>query len=155
LVGRGAGNDLVQRLGLATFRGRTTHHIHRGEIVTTSITVPAGTFFLGDPCYAISDDEWMTLLNSCAFFEDSPVGALRGHKVIAFSTATGDGVYHDQHHNSYCVDAGLIGLTPRALFAGKYDLDDLGTVITFDTEQTASTDDEGLLTFGPVRIDTN
>lgn len=79
-----------------------------------TITVPAGTYWLGDPCYSVPDDLWLTLLNSCEFF-DLPVGTVNGHKVYASPTAYGDGEYVGTDGSSYPVDSGLIGLVPEAL----------------------------------------
>lgn len=75
------------------------------------IIIPANTYFLGDPCYAVRGDDWDVLLNSCDFF-DNPVGEIKGFKVYASSTAYGDGVYTGSTGNEYPVDAGLIGLVP-------------------------------------------
>lgn len=125
------------------------------------VTVPPGRYFLGDPCYAIADDDWMTLLESTtattAYFEDQPAGELRGHQVLAFSTKWGDGEYHDQDGGAYSVDAGLIGLVPEALAvqAGKYDLATLGRWVEFTAPETCTDDKTGLLVFGPVKIDTD
>lgn len=75
------------------------------------VEVPEGSYFLGDPCYAVRGDDWDVLLNSCDFF-DKPVGEIKGFKVYASSTAYGDGVYRGQEGHEYPVDAGLIGLVP-------------------------------------------
>ena len=79
-----------------------------------TITVPAGTYWLGDPCYAVPDADWMPLLNSCDFF-NHPKGTVRGHHVYASGTRWGDGQYRGTDGHSYPVDAGLIGLVPEAL----------------------------------------
>jgi hypothetical protein len=61
-----------------------------------SVTVPAGTYFLGDPCYSVPGHEWQDLLKVTNFFE-KPAGHLSdgSTQVVAFSTAWGDGVYPD------------------------------------------------------------
>lgn len=124
-----------------------------------TVQLPAGTYFLGDPCYAVPNDHWMPLLESCDYFEASPVGTLPdGNQVLAFSTAYGDGQYRDQHGHLYAVDAGMIGLTPVLPAPGwRYaneDLRNLGRIVTFDHPFTATTDGEGRLAFGPYEIDT-
>lgn len=123
-------------------------------------TVPAGEYFLGDPCYTIKDhDRWMQLLESCNYFsvEDgkgSPIGELDGHQVLAFGTAYGDGCYTDQYGAEYGVDAGLIGLVPVALIdAKRKDLERDGQFVTFKTSVTCSTDGE-TLRFGKYVIKT-
>jgi hypothetical protein len=121
------------------------------------VTVPAGTYFLGDPCYAVPKEDWMQLLATCGSFEDTPVGEVAGHQVLAFGTRWGDGTYTDTDGHPYSVDAGLIGLVPEALYAGRerHDLDDLGRVVTFSQPQECADDTTGLLVFGNVKIDTD
>jgi hypothetical protein len=122
-----------------------------------TVTVPAGRYFLGDPCYAVPNEYWMPLLDSCDFFDGSPVGQANGSQVLAFSTAWGDGTYNDQHGNSYPVDAGLIGLMPIALAQQRDDfeqLESLGRFVNFDSP-TACIKAEGVLTFGKYAIDTD
>jgi hypothetical protein len=76
------------------------------------VIVPAGEYFLGDPSYAVPDDQWHPLLWSWADLS-RPLGhMLDGTYIVAFPTAYGDGVYKDDHGHSYPVDAGLIGLVP-------------------------------------------
>jgi hypothetical protein len=120
----------------------------------SSVAVPAGRYFLGDPCYAVPDEHWSDLLASCEIF-DKPVGAVAGTEVLAFGTFYGDGTYPDQCGRLYSVDAGLIGLTPAA-FATKYDalyLSKLGQWVEFDEDVVAETEG-GLLSFGPYVIQT-
>jgi hypothetical protein len=124
------------------------------------VTVPPGTYFLGDPCYAVPDADWAPLLASCDTFE-RPVGCVRGFEVLAFGTRWGDGTYTDGDGNEYGVDAGLIGLTPMGMNpSGKDqyggDLAALGQIVTFPDETVCTTDGEsGLLVFGDVKIDTD
>ena len=80
----------------------------------TNITVPAGTYFLGDPCYAVPDEHWLPLLEASDFFKDEDHGEVAGHTVYAFGTG-GDGCFEDQDGHEYPVDSGLIGLTPLLL----------------------------------------
>ena len=109
---------------------------------TARVAVPAGRYYLGDPCYPFPNDGpfeplWMALLLSCGFFgsvkgkagEDSGYGRLTGDTgpvgqvtvgdetfhVVAFGTAYGDGEYQGSDRFGYGVDAGLIGLVPMAL----------------------------------------
>ncbi len=126
-----------------------------------TVTIPAGTYFLGDPCYAVPDEHWMPLLESCGFFGYEEGGSVvgttpDGHQVLAFGTAHGDGTFTDGHGHEYSVDAGMIGLTPEAV-GFRYSAEELarlGQVVTFDTDVTAECAD-GLLTFGIYAIDTD
>ncbi len=122
-----------------------------------TVTVPAGRYFLGDPCYAVPNEYWTPLLESCDFFDGSPVGQANGAQVLAFGTAWGDGTYNDQHGNCYPVDAGLIGLTPIALAQQHPDfetLESLGHFVDFE-RSTTCTKKAGVLTFGNYAIDTD
>ncbi|GAB2734272.1 hypothetical protein [Nocardioides pakistanensis] len=125
----------------------------------TAISVPAGTYFLGDPCYAVPDEDWADLLVQTDFFHGSPSGVVRDHDVFAFSTLElGDGEYHDEHGHSYQVDSGLIGLTAAELAnpTGAPEhaawLESSGQIVTF-TEPVEISREDYLLTFGPYRID--
>jgi hypothetical protein len=90
--------------------------VNKMQIKAVTVTVPAGEYWLGDPCYSFDSQEtWMELLNSCDFFRD-PIGTVvvggKTFQVLGFGTAHGDGVYRDQEGHEYGVDAGLIGLVP-------------------------------------------
>ena len=117
--------------------------------------IPAGKYYLGDPCYMVPDDEWHDLLYTCQTFQE-PVGTLRdGTKIYALPTAYGDGQYTGSDGFSYGVDAGLIGLVPVGI---KLDDDskqclDLVNIVEFLTD-TVMYDDNGVLTFGHIVIDT-
>ena len=92
------------------------------------ITLPAGEYYVGDPCYSVSHDAegseaWNAILTSSNIFEDCIKGSWNGFDVIASRTAYGDGVFTDQNDEyEFGVDAGLIGVIPAALvehFAGR------------------------------------
>lgn len=82
-----------------------------------SSELAAGTYLVGDPCYAFSNDvagiwmEWLrdawkdTDPNSLTILE----GRVRGMRIAASSTAHGDGVYTGSDGFEYSVDAGLLG----------------------------------------------
>lgn len=134
--------------------------------VNWRVSVPAGTYFLGDPCYAVPGADWLPLLESCGYFGSepggSPVGTVRGWQVLGFHTRYGDGEYRDQRGHVYGVDAGLIGLTPKGidgLFGWRHPEADLvamdGQVVTFEHDIVATSDGtSGVLLFGRYRIDT-
>ena len=121
--------------------------------VTYEVTVPAGKYWLGDPCYAVPSELWMDLLNSCKVFE-LPIGKVtkdgQEYEVLAFGTAYGDGCYSDQHGNSFPVDAGLIGLTPVELAEGE----PFGSTLVYFPTETICSSYGGVLTFGDYEIDT-
>ncbi len=126
-----------------------------------SYIVPAGKYWLGDPCYIIKDQDWLHFCNEHSFNEtevNSCVSLSDGTPVLAFSTYYGDGCYSDQHGNSYPVDAGLIGLVPWE-YTEKFTEKDstcylsLSNVVEF-TEDTLCFTADGILTFGNYIIDT-
>ena len=126
------------------------------KLVTNTVVVPPGKYFLGDPCYAVPDDLWDELLESNAYFE-IPVGKAGGHDVLGFSTAYGDGTYEDQYGHAFPVDAGLIGLVPVALVNEKEiaEYTELpGIWVEFTTPTTCSSNN-GVLTFGKYHINTD
>jgi len=113
------------------------------------LIVPAGDYWLGDPCYCF-DDSWVDLLNESDFFEKSALIQRPNGLVLAFSTAYGDGVYNDQFGNLYGVDAGLLGLVT----AGLEDRNPYGGHLIHFDENTECTNDKGNMTFGKYQIKT-
>lgn len=121
---------------------------------SVTVTVPPGKYFLGDPCYAVPDDYWDDLLDSCDFFNTTPVGVVNGNQVLSFNTAYGDGTYEDQYGNEYPVDAGMIGLTPAAFVDGDPVKARLGQWVEFNCPTICYSAD-GVLTFGKFNINTD
>lgn len=129
------------------------------------VLVPAGKYFLGDPCYSVPSHLWMDLLSSAEFFYTNPIGTVSTpagtFSVLAFGTAYGDGLYRGSDGYSYPVDAGLIGLTPVELIdanttAMKADgqlRTDLGKIIEFGRDIVCS-GEGGVMTFGDITINT-
>lgn len=116
------------------------------------VTVPAGEYFVGNPCYAASNDDWDPLLKSCNYF-NNPVGEVKGIKILAFSTKYGDGTYLGSNGVEYSVDAGLIGLTPKEYATNYFEekLNKLGSFVKFDEDIVCTNDEEsGTLTFGNI-----
>ena len=134
----------------STMQAQPLHQTAKGW----TVIVPAGAYFLGDPCYAVPGHLWDDLLNTCECFE-APVGNVKGFAVLGFGTAWGDGTYSDQDGNQYPVDAGLIGLVPDGLIERdkRAELLTLGRMVTF-TEPTSCTAALGVMQFGRIRIDT-
>lgn len=132
-------------------------HLIRGASAWT-VAVPAGTYFLGDPGYAVPAADWMPLLESCGghFGAGPPIGQVAGYQVVAFTTNYGDGEFWDQYGHFYGVDAGLIGLVPSAANWKRpmKELRRLGRIVQFKKPTLATTDDEGRTQFGKYRIDT-
>jgi hypothetical protein len=118
--------------------------MNKGDI-EIQVQIPAGDYFLGDPCYTIRDEDWVPWLEACNYKEeDNLVGKIPGtnFSAVGFRTAWGDGVYPLQHakRGSYAdgwvdyaelgVDAGLIGFVPCE-YGGEVSM--YVTKITFDS----------------------
>ena len=120
---------------------------------------PAGFYYVGDLCYYLQDDEWDVLL-TVSNIKDGIYRLPDGRVFAWYGTAWGDGEYYDQYGRQYGVDSGTIGLiqvppetgSPRG-----------GQVIEFRQPFTTNGTDEdcrksgqdGVIRFGPVKIDTN
>lgn len=123
-----------------------------GDLV--SVTIPPGEYYLGDPCYFFTYDDWDKVLATCDTFA-KPVGrAPNGDIVLGFVTAHGDGEYLGSDGFRYGVDAGLIGLVPRRAITRDLDfVNECCNKVGFATE-VECTNRKGVMTFGHVQINT-
>ena len=129
------------------------------------MSMPAGKYYIGDLCYVMDGAEWKEFCSitiSGQKVNDGEFQLSDGRRFATYSTAFGDGVYHDQYGHSYSVDAGLIGcIKVEDIRAEKYEnLLDLGAIMEFDNSFATSGgrgDEgwEGLIQFGHVMIETN
>jgi hypothetical protein len=129
------------------------------------MSMPAGKYYIGDLCYVMNDAEWKEFCSITIKGQKVIDGEFQlsdGRRFATYSTAFGDGVYHDQYGHSYSVDAGLIGcIKVEDIRAEKYEnLLDLGAIMEFDNSFATSGgrgDEgwEGLIQFGHVMIETN
>lgn len=123
------------------------------------VTLPAGAYIVGDPCYHVPDDQWDRVLEESNFFEGQCWATFRTHDgrdgiVVAFSTAYGDGMYTDGAGREYGVDAGLIGLiSVMDVHPSEFD-DRLAHAIQFKSPVRCF-EHNGVITFGHVDIDTD
>lgn len=127
--------------------------------------MPPGKYYIGDLCYVMTNEEWREFCDITLDGQKVKDGEFEfkdGRRFATYSTAFGDGVYHDRYGHSYSVDAGLIGcILVEDIKANKYDnLLDLGAIIEFDTEFVTSGGRgeswwEGTIQFGYIHIETN
>ena len=127
--------------------------------------MPPGKYYVGDLCYVMTNEEWREFCDITLDGQKVKDGEFEfkdGRRFATYSTAFGDGVYHDQYGHSYSVDAGLIGcILVEDIKANKYDnLLDLGAILEFDTEFVTSggrgeSGWEGTIQFDYVYIETN
>lgn len=133
--------------------------------IIASVVLPAGTYIVGDPCYHVHDESWSGLLEfadyfggcTClGYFKKADRGAESGDEygtVVAFSTAYGDGSYHDQSGREYGVDSGTIGIIPKCDVA-EFDpvkFPACGHRIVF-SEPFSCWEEDGTIHFGDVAI---
>lgn len=74
--------------------------------------LPAGKYYIGDPCYIFSES-WDDLLGVVSF--DGDIEEYKTYQLWGHSTAFGDGMYDDQNDNEYCVDSGVLAAVPYEL----------------------------------------
>lgn len=121
--------------------------------VITEVIMPAGEYWVGDPCYAVKDEDWMPWLESADYMSDPQIliAEIGDFSVLGIGTAYGDGKYKDKDGRSYPVDAGLIGVVPVEVAQ-----DDVSGAhkVTFASEFTCSYDN-GVITLGSINIDTD
>ena len=117
------------------------------------VQMPAGEYYVGDPCYTVPYDRWVEWLEAAGYRDEDRIllAPLDGHPVLGISTQYGDGSYEDQHGADYLVDSGLIGLVPVEV-AGEDD--GLSYKIKFERPFTCSLDGRGRITIGHLRIET-
>jgi len=131
------------------------------------MTMPAGTYYIGDLCYVMTDDEWEDFCsitikgNECL---DGEFEMPDGRKFATYGTAWGDGQYRDQLGNSYGVDAGLIGcIRVEDIKKDCENLNRLGKVHKFETDFVTSGGRQlrksekwdGVIQFGRIHIETD
>lgn len=129
--------------------------------------VPPGTYFLGDPCYALGH-RWEEVCaihwapGSCNTADCAAFYDLDGYRVVEFHTKHGDGGYYDQFGHEYGVDSGTLGLVPVELIdfeqSTREYLDRCGQIVTFDEPAdcyTAGRGGDGVLRFGSYHIETD
>ena len=114
--------------------------------------IPAGTYYVGDPCYIIPDELWDDYISE--MFDDSgrslgPIFCIqyKQFRTFVFDTKFGDGQYpisiNGVELNSFGVDAGCYSLIPEALvneFNGKMSS---GCKVTFNNEAHIDSYEDG------------
>jgi len=127
----------------------------------TAINIPAGRYFVGDPCYAVKDvgTVWQRWVN--ATYKEREViaaGTIDNHLVIGLSTQYGDGEYTDQKGRVYGVDSGMIGVVDVELLKAQglkeTDIDDLGSFVTFSENTRLTRTEDGDILIGNLSIPT-
>lgn len=145
--------DMIKDTCYYAEKGERAMRKHK-DTSNDAIIVPAGKYWVGDPCYAIKPhDLWMDVVNDIFNNDIATFLNSKGEEVsvCAFSTKYGDGVYYDQFGREYPVDAGLIGIVS----ASVENKEPFGMhLIEFDQDFVA-TEVNGLIMIGGIRINTD
>ncbi len=117
-------------------------------------SLPEGIYYVGDPCYSLSDELWDEYLHIADFYLDGKTVMLSdGRLVASVSTCWGDGVYVGSDERTYPVDAGVLGAVQAI------DGDDRPPEVLAQTKVFAKPFDvtyqEGTVVIGDISIDTD
>lgn len=122
------------------------------------MTMPAGTYYVGDLCYVMNNSEWDEICKMLASGYDLVEGEFTlsdGRKFAMYGTAYGDGSCLCTNGDDLGVDSGSIGCI-KLDDLNVYDVQNmvkLGTVISFEQEFETS-NNQGIIRFGTVEVDT-
>lgn len=117
----------------------------------TKVTVPAGVYVLGDPCYSMDRDGWNQVIETTKMFT-LPVAQVSGCDILMFPTQYGDGLFNGPDGTLLGVDAGMIGLVPTRLPDIRASMGT--TIILFNEPTLCERKEDGRLIFGPHVIHT-
>ena len=113
--------------------------------------LPAGEYYIGDPCYVINGSDWDEFLGPFwALDNHGGIFDFEGHPVCAFYTKYGDGCFEASNGALLSVDAGMIGAVPMELVKGG-DMT-LGTEVYFNEPFECVRDYDGRLHFGDFSV---
>lgn len=117
------------------------------------LKLPAGKYYIGDPCYVFADKTWDRILESDTELRTGEIVEFEGHQLWAHATFHGDGTYKDQNENEFGVDGSMLGAVPIDAIdepAGE----EFGTVI--DAPNGLEVEySNGTFWIGPITIKTN
>lgn len=92
-------------------------------------TAPAGTYYVGDLCYALHSDIYDNVFGGEAY--ERGLYSKGNSFFLVDGTSCGDGEYEDDHGRKYLVDAGIIGICSQDLIDRKNPSVRGGQMITF------------------------
>jgi hypothetical protein len=124
-----------------------------------ALTLPAGLYFVGDPCYAFAGGGWDAVCGTLASmgWPQCCTCTVNGRAVAVLMTTHGDGTYEDGDGNKYTVDSGSLGavqiVSPLTRGALRH-LRQRGTVTRFEEAFTCARRN-GVIAIGGVEINTN
>lgn len=128
------------------------------------MTLAAGKYYVGDPCYVLNETQYDEFLNlvHCG----RPGGMIEGEfnfasgqRFAIYNTYHGDGQYDGSNGFKYPVDAGCLSVIPVEACDGKKLeeslADELGHIEDFGKTFETKGESDGTIVFGHIRIDTN
>lgn len=126
------------------------------------VKVPAGKYWLGDPCYVISSEDWSKVCEAFSSEENEGKSVVQvdlgnGNLVVLCQTAWGDGEYRSSKGHSIPVDSGTIGLVSHAYdpeFKSNFDLMSLVEFPDRAFPDITVENNEGRMWFDTIRVDT-
>ena len=115
-------------------------------------TLPPGTYYVGDPLYALEPEDWP---HYCRSVDHRPGFSIhRGHRIAAFPLP--DGFHLNSNQQPVPVDSGCIAALPMKLVSSQkttpHALRLLGTFVESTTELHCRQDQDGTLHFGDLAI---
>ena len=112
---------------------------------TTTFVAPTGVYYVGDLCYALSDELYHGVFGKKYYADGLYQEADSADFFLTAGTACGDGEYKDTVGRTYSVDAGIIGICPIHLATKGTEG---GQIVTFDKAYICSFS-EGVFDFRP------
>ena len=131
--------------------------------IKTTARLPAGQYFIGDPCYVLSTgdhDGWIRFLMDNKLINEGPPHQgecdYEGHACFVGGTSYGDGTYLLSTSHELSVDSGLLSAVPMAANdePNLRHLAQLGAIITFHKGFDCSVED-GVFWFGDHSVNTS
>ena len=125
--------------------------------------IPAGTFFIGDPCYAFGagKHKWDDILTATDTYDSSTVTEIEPGMVTGAFSIGGDGVFPGHNADTgasyeFPVDAGIIGFVDVRLM-DEADIEECrsqncGVFVTFEKSWSAFAEGDWLY-IGNIRIE--
>tara|TARA_A200000159_G_scaffold31830_1_gene28417 strand:+ start:354 stop:728 length:375 start_codon:yes stop_codon:yes gene_type:complete len=95
-------------------------------------------YWIGDPCYVVSDDDWDLFCSGTASDELGEYVDYHGQRIY-FHSAGGDGEW-SFNCGKFCVDSGIFAVIDLSLMPPTMDKDGLALGILFDSKPDLDTD---------------
>ena len=108
----------------------------------TQFTFPAGKYYIGDLCYVLPDSIYENVFGGYEYanglYRNNNAGSTQIFMIGG--TSDGDGKYDGSDGNSFCVDAGIIGICPVSMIAKEKESSAkrCGHIYNFDTQVRAT-----------------